>query len=262
MIRFVLSRSRLGVFSSVTTSVRASSSSSALAKALQDLDTAALCDADKKLRADDDDEYQGIHLLPQLQRLPTQTTTAMAGVVRTVLLAQSNDFLGVIQGILQAQPGEILVVDGQHSNRALAGELLASEAQRCQLAGLVILNGFMRDTAGLALTTHMTCFATGVTPYAGTCLHPAAQTQCTLEYSSENIPIRPGDVMVGDQDGIVVGSIETMSKLLPVAKANHATEAVVSARQRKRESLTSLCNIEQHLEARLQGKESQFRFNI
>lgn len=167
----------------------------------------------------------------------------------------------MVQGILEAQPGDVLVVDAKHSDRAIAGELLAAEAQRGQLGGLVILNGYMRDTVGLAQLTDLACFAHGVTPYAGTCLHPATM-QCTLTYSTDKIQIGPGDIMVGDKDGLLLGSADTLNQILPIAQEIHGTESIVRARQREGESLASLCNIEEHLSSRKQGKESQFKFNI
>ena len=230
-----------------------------LTAALRRLDTTVICDADRRLRAMEDGKYRGINPLHDLPMIPTKRTTTMAGVVRTVKLNECNDFLGVIQGILQANAGEVLVIDALHSYLAIAGELLAGEAELKKLEGLVILDGYMRDTAGLAELTQLTCFASGVTPYAGTCMFPG-EMQCDLTHSDDNIEIRPGDIMVGDQDGVVVGSVDTMERLLPVAQEIFSTESVVRSRQKDGESLVSLCNIEEHLEKRLAGEESQFSF--
>lgn len=63
----------------------------------------------------------------------------MAVLVRTVQLIKTKDFLGVIQGILEAQEGEVLVVDARHSQLAIVGELLAAKADQRKLEDLVII---------------------------------------------------------------------------------------------------------------------------
>ena len=227
---------------------------------LKKVDTAAICDADKKLRLTNEDEAYRFFLLKDLKRIPTSKTSIMAGIARTVELVEPNDFLGVIQGILEAEEGEVLVVDARHSHLAIAGELLAAEADQKKLEGLIIIDGCMRDTAGLLELSNLACYANGVTPYAGTCLHPATM-QCNLH--KDKIEIRPGDIVVGDEDGIVVGSVNTFTKILPVAQEILATESVVRTKQRDfGVPLASLCNVREHLENRLRGEESQFKFQI
>lgn len=227
---------------------------------LKQLDTAAICDADKQVRASNDNAYRGIQLLCDLQKLPTMKTTIMAGVARTVKLSHKNDFMGVIQGILEADAGEVVVVDAMHSNLAVAGELLAAEAELRQVEGLIILHGAMRDSAGLRELTKICCFAQSVTPYAGTCMHPA-KMQNTMYYSNDVI-IQSGDIILGDEDGVLVGCVDTMARLLPIASNIHATESVVRSKQHEGSSLVSMCNIQDHIEKRLKSKDSQFAFTI
>ena len=118
----------------------------------------------------------------------------------------------------------------------------------------------MRDMAGLGELSNLTCYSYGVTPYAGTCLHPATM-QCNLKM--DGFEIRPKDIMVGDDDGIVVGSVNTFTKLLDLAQEIHTTESVVGTKLRDSGTpLGSLCNAQEHLEKRLQGKESKFKFQI
>ena len=67
-------------------------------------------------------------------------------VGRAVTVAAADDLMPVLDGLARAGVGDVLVVDGGGSPRALAGELFGSEALRRGLAGIVI-DGACRDTA-------------------------------------------------------------------------------------------------------------------
>jgi 4-hydroxy-4-methyl-2-oxoglutarate aldolase len=232
---------------------RASSSTTDM---LRSLDTTTICDADKKLRTEDG-SYEGISVLQNLVSLPTKRSTTIAGVVRTVQLTHRNDFLGVMQGLLDAQEGEVLVVATLNSDRALAGDLLATEAQRKSLEGIVILDGFMRDSANLRELSSIRCYAKGVTPYAGTCIHPAEMQQ---QLCSGDVLIRSGDLLVGDDDGVIVGSVSSFTRLLPVAQGIHSAEAHLRSRLLEGIPLDLLTNIREHLDSRLKEEDSQLSF--
>ena len=66
-------------------------------------------------------------------------------VGRAVTVAAGDDLMPVLDGLARAGRGDVLVVDGGGSERALAGELFGTEALRRGLAGIVI-DGACRDT--------------------------------------------------------------------------------------------------------------------
>jgi len=102
---------------------------------------------------------------PTLRVLPPRLRPLAPGrhVVGRVVTARANrDLMSVIHALRESGPGDVLVVDAGGDDRAIAGELFGTEAQRRGLAGLVIL-GRTRDTAtlgGLSLPV----WSTGVAP--------------------------------------------------------------------------------------------------
>ena len=240
---------------------------------LRQLDTSSLCDAEKMtISSDNDDRISRIRLMNSTIRpmnyCQHRTNAVMAGIARTVSFTEPNDFLPLMRALaLEATMDEVLVVDTMSSTRAVAGEIFVAEARRKQMAGIVI-DGPVRDTAHLD-DDHdddsgvMRLYATGITPYSGTLQSPGimqANVMCG------GVLVQPGDIIMGDQDGVLVGDIAAFSKLLPIAKTIQTIEQklidnIASSSEKKR-SLASMTNLEEHVRQRLDGKDSTLKFQI
>ena len=114
--------------------------------------------------------------------------------------APIGDNLFFHQALDMAQPGDIIVVDGASGcNRSLAGEIMMRFAQKKGLAGIVV-DGCLRDLDGIELLT-MPVYAKGITPQGPWKFGPG---EVNVPISCGGQVVFPGDILVGDKDGIVV----------------------------------------------------------
>ena len=193
----------------------------ALLERLRGVDTTTLVDAAKHLRVVD----------PALR--PLAPGRRLAG--RAVTVAANGGLLPVLDGLERAGPGDVLVVAGGGGPPALAGELFASEALRRGLAGIVI-DGYCRDTSELR-AIELPFYARGCVPNA---FGPGETGPAgPISVRCGGVEVAPGDVLVGDDDGIVVGTAAELEATLDAAEALQATERSILARIRAGESLFS-----------------------
>ncbi|HUF20088.1 MAG TPA: RraA family protein [Burkholderiales bacterium] len=205
------------------------------------LDAAALCDADKRLRVID----------PALR--PINAGARMAG--RAFTLVCPDDHLTVLRAPVDARAGDVLVIDTRGGRRAVAGELFATEAINRKLAGIIV-DGAVRDTATLRKLS-IPVYARFVTPMSGT-----TETACSTQVAVQcgGVAVNPGDVIFGDDDGVVVASIAELERILPVAESIQSMEVDALARMHAGERLPALLNFDEHWEAVTTKPQSKLTF--
>jgi regulator of ribonuclease activity A len=123
---------------------------------------------------------------------------AFSGAVSTVKCFEDNSLVkAAVESLGQ---GRVLVVDGGGSlRRALVGGNLAAAAAKNGWAGLVI-DGCVRDVAELAACQ------VGIRALAAMPLPTEKRNegQRDVPVVIQGVPVRPGDWLVADADGIVV----------------------------------------------------------
>ena len=210
---------------------------------LNKLDAACIFDSNKNLRVMD----PGLH--------PVNQGIRMIGIAHTVHC--KGDFLTVMKALYDAKEDEVLVIDGEGDRIALAGELFTAEAQRKKLAGIVI-DGGCRDVKQIR-KTNFPVFARYITPKVGTS-SKIFNTQ--IKINCGGVSVSPGDILFGDDDGIIVMSGKECAEILEISEGIQEKEEKVTMRLKDGESLIDLLNFSEHYAKISENQESKLIFTV
>jgi 4-hydroxy-4-methyl-2-oxoglutarate aldolase len=207
------------------------------------LDAASLSDANKALR-----------ILPRELR-PYRRGISMVG--RAVTVTASADLVPVLAGLEQCGAGDVLVVDAGTTTHAVLGELFATEALRRKMVGIVVY-GLCRDTAVLAQLP-LAIYSLGTIPRAvGASRLPVTQQPIRLG----EVAVRPGEILVGDDDGIVVASDAELEAVMKTAEAIQRRERKIRSAIQDGTSLFEQVNFAEHVENLQTGRASSLAFTV
>ena len=144
----------------------------------------------------------------------------LAGPAFTVEV-RAGDNLMIHAAMALAKPGDVLVVDGKgDTSCALMGALMVNACKVMALGGIVI-DGAVRDTEELR-ELGFPVFAVAANPNGPTKFIPG---RINWPISAGGVAVSPGDLVVGDADGVVVVEREKAASLLPLAAKKVADEA-------------------------------------
>ncbi|EJN10203.1 RraA family protein [Herbaspirillum sp. YR522] len=171
------------------------------------------------------------HLSDNLQRLSGITglqrihgSRKLVGTAFTVKTRPGDNLL-IYKALMMMQPGHVLVVDGGgETSNALVGELIMLYAQQRGCAGFVV-DAAVRDTAAFA-QADFPCYARGVShrgPYK------SGPGQLNVPVSVDGQVIHPGDIVVGDEDGVVCFAQDRAQALIEAARKTAAVEDGIKA---------------------------------
>lgn len=151
--------------------------------------------------------------------VPMHRSGTLAGPALTVR-TPPGDNLMLHKALDMARPGDVIVHDaGGSLTNALIGELMVAHAQERGIAGIVI-NGAIRDRD----TVHemnLPLFARGVChrgPYKN------GPGEIGFPIAIDGMPVRPGDLILGDGDGLLAIPIDDAPAVLERARAKSAAE--------------------------------------
>lgn len=198
------------------------------------------------------DAGPGLRVLPAALR-PIRAGVRLVG--RAVTVDGREDLVPVLAGLAAAGPGDVLVVAG-HPEHAVAGELFATEARRRGLAGIVI-DGRCRDCRVLA-QLDLPVYARGVAPSACPARAlPVIQVPVLIG----DVTVEPGDLVLGDDDGLVVGSAAEVAEAIDGAEAIQQREGALRAAIEAGESLFDHLNLDEHVAALRAGRPTRLTFS-
>ena len=152
---------------------------------------------------------------------PLSRSTRLAGPAFTVEV-RPGDNLMIHAAMALAQPGDVLVVDGKGDRScALMGAIMITTCKKLGLGG-VVLDGAHRDTDDL-LALDFPVYSVGSNPNGPT---KSVAGRVGYPISCGGVAVNPGDLVVGDGDGVVVIERDTVASLLTPAAQKVAAERV------------------------------------
>ena len=169
-------------------------------KALCEFATTMLSDAMEKCQT----MHSEIKPVYPIERVAGPAVTARSMVA---------DYLTPVAAIDYAEPGDVIVIDVKgYKDAAIWGDLAAKS---CKLRGIaaVVIDGAVRDSRGIQ-KLQVPHFSRAVTPNSGDC---SVLGDINVPIQCGGVVVNPGDIVVGDADGVVV---------VPQAKATQILEKV------------------------------------
>jgi 4-hydroxy-4-methyl-2-oxoglutarate aldolase len=140
--------------------------------------------------------------------------------------AETTPVIGTLRTIMEAYPGDVLVIDfgGERDVNSFGG-VAGATAQHYGLAG-VVTDGVSRDIDEFK--------ALGLPVYGKGRIQTSIRGRCAfaghrIPVHLSGIPVRPGDLVMADENGTVVVPQERIGEVLDVATACKATEDGVIA---------------------------------
>lgn len=150
---------------------------------------------------------------------PLHAGGVLAGPAFTVK-SRPGDNLMLHKALDLASPGDVIVVDaGGDLTNAMLGEMMLAHAETRGLAGVVV-HGAVRDLAAIRSGT-FPVYAAGVThrgPYKN------GPGEINVSISLDGMIVEPGDLILGDDDGVVSVPYAEAEAICTEAEKKHAQE--------------------------------------
>ena len=137
----------------------------------------------------------------------------IAGPAITVQCISGSNIMNH-KAIYLAKPGDVIVIDARgEKNTAVWGFVQTFACIQKKIAA-VIIDGSIRDVAEIR-KSRFPIFCAGVSP-AGP--HKGWPDNINVPIACAGAPVHPGDIIIGDDDGVVVVPLEQAEKIILEAK--------------------------------------------
>ena len=166
---------------------------------------------------------------------PLAAGMRLCGPAVTVL-TRAGDALFIQKSADVAQAGDVIVCDaGGGLEAAVIGERIGFYMQMRGIAGFLV-DGAVRDKPGLVELGFAT-FARAVTPCIYGSMGPGA---INVPIQCGGVPVNPGDIILGDDDGVVVVPGDDAARVLALADEHLTGELERLERMKRGETLTDI----------------------
>ena len=163
---------------------------------------------------------------------PMTSAMVVAGYAMPVLTMdvfgrQEQPFGRMTEALDALQTNEVYIAAGASHRSANWGEIMTAAARRCGAVGAVV-DGFHRDTPQV-LEQAFPVFSRGAWAQDSSIRMKVVDFRCPIEI--EGIAIRPGDIIFGDVDGVLIiprdAIDEAIAKSLEKARAENSVRTAV-----------------------------------
>ena len=159
---------------------------------------------------------------PRIRLMSNPPGRIMAGAALTVQ-SPGGDNLMLHYALDMAAEGDVLVVaNNEESARALMGEVMLTYLFGCRHAAGIVLDGPIRDSDAVAQMPYAV-YANGVTS-AGPFKNGPGEVNAPV--SCGGVCVHPGDIILGDADGVLVIPAADARGILSAAEKVQAADAV------------------------------------
>lgn len=154
-------------------------------------------------------------------RLMSGFSGIFAGPALTVK-ARAGDNLFIHQALDMAEPGDVIVVSNEEDQRrSLMGEIMFTYAMNQRRLGGLVLDGPVRDLDALR-EMPLPVYATGSTPGGP---YKEGPGEINVPIACGGVSVNPGDIILGDADGVIVIPLKDAEAVLAAAEELHKNDA-------------------------------------
>ena len=151
------------------------------------------------------------------------------GTAFTVRVPEGDNLL-LHKALDLVQPGDVLMIDaGGGETRAIFGEIMATYAEMQGVAAMVV-DGCVRDYEALSQMEKMAIYAKGATPN-GPYKNGPGEIGTVIQVGGRIV--RPGDIVMGDADGVITMDPADAPTILEAVKAVEKKEAAIMDTMRR-----------------------------
>ena len=121
-----------------------------------------------------------------------------------------------------AEPGDVIVVSNEEDQRrSLMGEIMFTYAMNQRRLGGLVLDGPVRDLDALR-EMPLPVYATGSTPGGP---YKEGPGEINVPIACGGVSVNPGDIILGDADGVIVIPLKDAEAVLAAAEELHKNDA-------------------------------------
>jgi 4-hydroxy-4-methyl-2-oxoglutarate aldolase len=154
------------------------------------------------------------------------------------------DFGAVLHALDLVQPNDVLVITtNANTSHAMIGGILGGYLHRKGAAGIVC-DGAIRDVAELAAMENFSVYTRTITPLGPTGVSGGG---VNIDVTIGNATIHPGDLIIGDDDGLVRLSPSLAASLIDAAETKLAKEDEWIASLKSGKSIAQVFNLQTDL---------------